>query len=69
MEGLAIAVLMMILVVGGMIFFVFLQFLETARENHRLYEDILKETTMLNRKLDALSRPASQIFTENPPAS
>ena len=59
MEALGITLLVVILILGGAVFFVFLQFLSTLRENHDLYQQILAEIEALAKKVDGLKRPAA----------
>jgi cytoskeletal protein RodZ len=51
MEETAIAILVMVLLVGAVTFFIFFQFLATVRENHKLFKQIMDEIQSLKRQV------------------
>jgi len=55
-ELIAVFVLAIIMVLGGAVFVVFLQFLAATRKNQRLYQRIIEEISALGRQVDGLSR-------------
>ena len=57
MEFIAIALLVMILLLGGVTLFIFFQFLSTVRENRKLYSQIMDEIKAVKREIK--SRPRS----------
>ena len=58
MEAIAITVLVLVLAVGGLSLFVFLQFLSTVRDNQRAFRQIRDDLTALRKQLEK-SLPAS----------
>jgi hypothetical protein len=60
MEGMAIAILVMVLLVGAVVFFIFFQFLSTVRENQGLFKQIMEEIKSLQKKVDGISRSPKQ---------
>lgn len=66
MEGLAIAILIMILILGGVIFFIFLQFLGLVRENNAHYQKITGDLAALSKKIDDLAQPAGAEAKSDP---
>ena len=55
MEGIAITLLLMILVVGGITFFLFLQFHSIAKDNQELFREINRRVMGLEEKMDKVS--------------
>ena len=58
MEGVAIVILLMVLLVGAVTFFIFFQFLSTVRENKKLFREIKEEIKYLRNKIDSLPPPS-----------
>ena len=54
MEAVAIALLVMVLVLGGVTLTIFFQFLNTVRENHALNKNILDELSVMASQIDVL---------------
>lgn len=68
MESLAIGILVLILVLGGVIFYVFLQFLAVSKENRERYEEIANQLADLDRKMTKLATPAASEKSGSPPS-
>ena len=70
MEALAIGILVLILVLGGVIFYVFLQFLAVSKENRERYEEIANQLHDLDRKMTKLEvAPSAKTSVPPPPES
>jgi hypothetical protein len=60
MEPIAVMILAAILVVGGLSFFIFLQFLGTVRSNQKSFRRVMEELSSLQKKVDGLNRPSPE---------
>jgi len=54
MEAVAIALLVMVLILGGVTLTIFFQFLNTVRENHTLNKKIMDELSVMAAQIDVL---------------
>jgi hypothetical protein len=63
LEAIAITLLVLVLAVGGLALFVFLQFLSTVRENQRSFRQIRDDLSALRKQLE---RPAPASAPQDP---
>jgi len=60
MEITAIILLIVVLIVGAIILSIFLQFLATVRDNHKLFQKIITEINALKSQVDGLAKVSEQ---------